>query len=212
MLRFLIRFLVFGGILAMVVTFAVVYLRSHKKKKTLPSAKQAAPEHWQKLATQDLHLAEALALRESLRVLVGKQRSLVGPELLVDVDAIIDPLVGLVELRQEVIRCADNLDNIGGQKQPSTSANMVQRLTEHEQRLGQEAGQMVDTLRSVYLDLIDGTTSTAIDRDTMNQRAKELAANVRTRIEAESEVREILAHLDRGELGPMPEPFGTEKH
>lgn len=198
MLRFLIRFLIFGGLFAVVATFVVMQWRSYKRSRKLQPSTRSIPESWQRLAGRDAHLAEALTLRESLRVLVGNQRSLVGPDVLVDVDAIIEPLVGLVELRQEVIRCVDSLGEIAGTEELASPSKMARQLTEHEQRLAQEAGEMVDTLRSVYLDLIEGSTSSALERETMNQRAKELAQNVRTRIAAESEVREILARLDRG--------------
>ncbi len=162
------------------------------------------PERWRLLGAVDERLQEAVNMRDKLADLAGRPDNALDREVVYDVDELIASVSDVVELRIELERHLQVLD----QEQLQRDAELLHEdaaerqgrmLATVEERPGQLNGEIataVGDLRELYLHVLDNLQKPGLASDTVVQQTRDRAAQLRSRIEAEQELKRYLAAED----------------
>ncbi|MEZ4265608.1 MAG: hypothetical protein R3F39_04455 [Myxococcota bacterium] len=146
-------------------------------------------------------MRQALELRARVAALAGRPQSLVDDALVAEFDHVLEPLVALAALRIELDTHLAGLDPEAAARDAATLAPQraarleaaYRGLVDRRDRLVSESSEIVTGLREIYLDVLDGATGTSGEIQHAAARTRALGESVRLRVDAEREVRELIA-------------------
>ena len=158
------------------------------------------PERWRLLAAVDDRLQEAVHMRDRLAELAGRADNNLDREVVYDVDELIASVSDVVELRIELERHLRVLDRARLEKDAEMldedtaerQKRMLATVDERPEQLNGEIVAAVGDLQNLYLHVLDNLQNPELSSDSVVQTARDRAAALRTRLEAERELKTFL--------------------
>ena len=158
------------------------------------------PERWRLLAAVDERLQEAVQMRDRLAELASRADNNLDREIVYDVDELIASVSDVVELRIELerhLRVLDRerLERDAEMLDDETAARqkrMLATVDERPEQLNSEIVAAVGDLQNLYLHVLDNLQNPELSSDSVVQTARDRATALRTRLEAERELKTFL--------------------
>jgi len=186
-------------ILFIVLTGAAAWIFTSLRRRSVKRIR-AMPERWRLLAAVDERLQEAVNMRDRLAELAAREDNSLDREVVYDVDELIASVSDVIELRIELERHlqvvdrqrleqdAELLDEATAEKQQK----MLATVSDRPEQLTTEVVAAVGDLRNLYLHVLDNLQNPSLAGDTVIQQTRDRAAALRSRLEAERELKIFL--------------------